>query len=168
MSLCFWVEMSSHPNSRNPKLPLGLNPLGAPLALQDSSAPSTVAPSLVLAVTALLLLSLPGAISCGQAFLNSCWDEPGMSQDSPWPWVLMSGYCLWGALGTSSMASCAPHPRVHPILTVQCPQGDAHTLCVHNGMIWDRRMAKGQREQPLGVPGAGSRVGWLEQPHCEG
>lgn len=43
----------------------------------------------------------------------------------------------WGALGTSSMASCIPHPCVHPILAVLCPRGDAHTLCLHNARIWD-------------------------------
>lgn len=106
------------------------------MALQDSCGPSTVALSLVLAVPALLVLSLPGATSCCQSFPNFCWDEPGMSQDSPWPWILMSG-CSWGALGTSSMASCVPHLCVHPILAMLSPQGDAHTPGLHSARVWD-------------------------------
>lgn len=88
-----------------------------------------VALSLVLAVTALPLLSLPGAISCCQPFPNSCWDEPGMSQDSPWPWDLVSRCCSGlvpvnvtvvvvpvHATGLGLLGACAPSSNP-PLLT---------------------------------------------------
>lgn len=68
----------------------------------------------------------------------------------------------WSALGTSPMASCAPHPRVHPILAVLCPRGDAHTPCLHNARIWD---AEGRPRDSGNTPWlcldqAVERAGW--------
>lgn len=68
----------------------------------------------------------------------------------------------WGALGTSLMASCAPHPRVHPIVAALCPRGDAHIPCLHNARIWD---AGGRQRDSGNTPWlcldqAAERAGW--------
>lgn len=65
---------------------------------------------------------------------------------------------LWGALSTSSMACCALHPCVHPVLDVQCPRGCPHTLSAQCQGLGHRGMAKGPWEPLLGLPGCSG--GW--------
>lgn len=93
-----------------------------------------------------LLLSL--------SFPNSCWGEPGMSQDSPWPWVLLRARGVpW-----------APHPW-HPVPPIhvctpsspRCALGGmpTHPVCTMPGF--------GTREDGRGTVGTPRGCAWTRQ-----